>query len=377
MLRTCQVVKHILTSTNGHPLKKHYRYRCSHAKDVDEFESYHHTPVLLKETIKNLVHIDDGVYIDCTLGMGGHTLEILRNTKKAVVISIDRDIEAIEIALKNPELSLFKDNDRFIAVHNTFSKIAKVYNEFGLNKDVNGILMDIGVSSMQLDNPDRGFSYREDFNGPLDMRMDRTGHSVTAGIIVNTYPYQKLVEILRKYGEEPAAALLAKRIVGARNVSKIQTTKQLVDIIKATAPKHDPMKLRSKRLKRTFQAFRIVVNQEYDELKAALISSESLLARDGRLGIISFHSGEDTICKNFIKIATDPKKLSSGSLRDPNLNLLPSLYQVSNKPLVPLDDEIQENKRSKSAIMRVVARTSNPTLTEQFKAHGLQWNKLF
>lgn len=342
--------------------------------DIDEVVQFHHTPVLLKETIRELLHVDEGVYIDCTLGLGGHTLEILRNTNVAKVVSLDRDREVIDMACSNPELKKYMDSGRFTPVHSQFSKIGQVVIDKELT-NINGILMDIGVSSMQIDNAERGFSYREENDGPLDMRMDRS-QNLSAYNIVNEYSQKHLRDIIREYGDEPAASLVAAKIVNERTNGKILTTKQLADLLRSTMPRSATPKQVLKRIKRTFQALRIEVNGEYDELKAALSTSESLLAREGRLGIISFHSGEDAISKKFVKITTDPRKIQLRKSVNREVKLLPSFYLQSNKPLVPKEEEIKENKRSKSAIMRVIARTSNPSLTEQLKSYNTNLNEL-
>lgn len=348
--------------------------------DDDDNSSFYHTPVLLKQAVNELIGPDDGIYIDCTLGLGGHSSEILRQTKKAKVIGIDRDIHAIQNVLKDEEMKSYIQSGRFIPFHSNYSEMVSVLDQLNIkNEPIHGILMDLGVSSMQIDNPLRGFSYRIDKDGPLDMRMDQS-QSFSAFNIVNEYSFNQLRDIIYKYGDEPSSGKIANAIISYRSKNKkISTTGELVNIINDIFCKIPPKAIK-KKLKRTFQALRIVVNGELDGLKKALVASESILHQDGRLCIISFHSGEDYITKSFIKITTNPKnnlKIKRGRFNIKEFNNIsntqfyPSFYLLKSKSLTPDEDEIKENKRSKSAIMRIAGRTSSPPLFQQLNQHGI------
>ena len=244
---------------------------------------YIHKPVLLDESVKGLNIKEDGIYVDCTLGGGGHTEEILKKATKGKVIGIDQDDYAIERA--SEKLSGYKN---FMPVKNNFSKIEEILNELSIDK-IDGIIFDLGVSSFQLDIPERGFSYNYDM--PLDMRMDKS-QTTTARHIVNGYEENELTRILWDYGEEKWAARIAKFIVEEREQEFIETTGQLVSIIKKAIPKSARQE-GSHPAKKTFQAIRIEVNRELEILENTVKAAVERLNKKGRICVITFHSLED------------------------------------------------------------------------------------
>ena len=304
---------------------------------------FKHISVLLSETVDSLCIKPNGIYVDGTLGGGGHSFEIASKlSQKGRLIGIDRDTEAIEAASKR--LSAFNNVSY---VHSNFSNIKEVLESLGIGK-IDGALIDLGVSSYQLDFGERGFSYMED--APLDMRMDRTA-SFSAYDVVNNYSEADLIRIFFEYGEERFSKKIASIICEQRNKKNIETTLELVDIIKRAIPE----KLRQKGshpAKRVFQAIRIEVNSELEPLKKALNDFFDCLNPGGRLSVISFHSLEDRIVKktfqSFLGTCTCPKdfpicvcgKKARGKL-------------VTTKPVLPSEEEIAYNKRSKSAKLRV------------------------
>jgi len=305
--------------------------------------------VLLDEVIDGLCIRPDGIYIDGTLGGGGHSFEIAsRLTRGGRLIGIDQDEDALAAA--GERLAPFAD--RVIYVHDNYENMENAVRSFfedGISTGrINGILLDLGVSSYQLDNPERGFSYRAD--APLDMRMDR-GASLSAKDILNDYSAGELTRILRDYGEEKMAARIAANIVSAREKGPLETTGQLVEIIE----KSIPMKMREKGgnpCKRTFQAIRIACNRELEVLEDSLDTMIDLLAPGGRLCIITFHSLEDRIVKNAFRRNENPctcppefpvcvcGKTSKGRV-------------ITRKPILPGREELAENRRSASAKLRI------------------------
>lgn len=303
-----------------------------------------HIPVLLNEAITGLNIKPDGIYVDLTLGRGGHSLEILKRLKKGKLIAVDQDIIAIDESKER-----LKDyQDKSIIVRNNFANIGDILAELGIDK-VDGILMDLGVSSPQFDEGDRGFSYRAD--AKLDMRMDNR-NPLTAEIIVNTYSLNELTKIFREYGEERFAYQIAKNIVKAREISPIITTYELVDIIKKSKPQKELKKV-GHPAKQVFQALRIAVNDELNVLKKALDSSLKLLSHKGRLVIISFHSLEDRIVKNAFKEAAiiEGNRLDIGGLPEEKDFIL-----ITRKPITATEEEISNNNRSHSAKLRIIER---------------------
>ncbi len=305
---------------------------------------FEHTSVLLEEVLDNLAIRPDGIYVDGTLGGGGHSYHILeRLTAGGRLIGIDQDTDAIAAA--SERLSEF--GGAVTIVHDNYEHIGEVLRDLGIGK-VDGILLDLGVSSYQLDNPERGFTYRTD--APLDMRMDRSS-SLSAKEIVNTYPEEELTRILREYGEERCAARIASNIVKARSKKPLETTGELSAIVRASIP----ARMREKGGnpdKRTFQAIRIACNRELDVLRDSLDEMIDLLTPGGRLCVITFHSLEDRIVKNAFKRNENPctcppefpvcvcGKKSKGRV-------------ITRKAIAPTARELEVNRRSASAKLRV------------------------
>ena len=307
---------------------------------------YTHYSVMLNECIDSLDIKPDGIYVDATLGMGGHSFEIARRLNKGRLISIDRDAKALERAV----LRLEPVMDRITLVHGNFRDMDDILTDLKIDK-VDGMLFDLGVSSPQLDETDRGFSYMAD--APLDMRMDQND-SFTAADIVNTWPYERIKRILYDFGEERYAPRIAEAIVRNREIKAIETTLQLVDIIKSAMP---AQALREKQhpAKRSFQAIRIAVNEELEAVSEVLSTAADRLNRGGRLAVISFHSLEDRIVKNAIA----SRENGCTCPRDFPIcvcGFVQTLRSVSRKPYIPQDAEIEENPRSRSAKLRVAER---------------------
>ena len=301
-----------------------------------------HKSVLLEESINGLNIKEDGVYVDATLGFGGHSLEILKRINKGFLFAFDQDSEAIMYSQER-----LSDYHNFKIIKSNFSNMKQCLAEENITH-VDGILFDIGVSSMQLDEDYRGFSYHQD--AKLDMRMD-IDQSFSAYDVVNTYDYNNLVRILREYGEETYATSIARNIIKSREEKPIETTFQLVDIIK----KSMPMKAMrdSHPARKTFQAIRIEVNHELDVLKSALEQAIELLNVGGRLCVITFHSLEDRIVK------TTFKKYSEVDSNVANLPYIPEEYLPKFKVVgkfTPSKEEISENNRARSAKLRVIER---------------------
>ena len=307
--------------------------------------SYVHKPVLLYESIEGLNIKEDGIYVDCTLGGGGHTEEILKRATKGKVIGIDRDDYAIERAVER-----LRSYNNFIPVRNNFSNIDEVLNELDIQK-IDGFIFDLGVSSFQLDIPERGFSYNYDM--PLDMRMDKS-QTITARHIVNGYEENELSRILWDYGEEKWAARIAKFIVEEREQEFIETTGQLVSIIKKAIPKQVRQE-GSHPAKKTFQAIRIEVNRELEILENTVKSSVERLNKNGRICVITFHSLEDRIIKNvFTELNKDcicppefPKCMCDHRRK---------LKIITKKPISPSEKELMDNRRAHSAKLRIGER---------------------
>lgn len=305
---------------------------------------FKHVSVLLEETIESLNIKEDGIYVDGTLGGAGHTKEILKKLENGLLIGIDQDLDALTNAK-----TILKDYKNVHLSHNNFSNIKEVLKELGI-ESVDGIMMDLGVSSYQLDTGERGFSYMKD--APLDMRMDRQG-DLSAYEVVNNYSEKELGEVIRDYGEERFAKRIASFIVNEREVSKIKTTFELVDIIKKAIP------ARFRRTgphpaKRTFQAIRIEVNKELEILKDTIKDSVDVLKPGGRLAIITFHSLEDRIVKHTYKKLSDPcecpKALPCVCGKKPIIKIL------TKKPIGPSEEELKINPRSRSAKLRVLEK---------------------
>lgn len=312
-------------------------------QDIKETVDEYHIPVLYYETLDNLVINPDGVYVDCTLGGGGHSEGILKRlSPKGVLISIDQDQQAIDYAKKRLE-----GYGNWKCFKNNFENIETVIYMAGYDK-VDGILMDIGVSSTQLDDAERGFSYR--FDARLDMRMN-TSAKISAYEVVNTYEEGALSKILFEYGEERHARRIAKYICDSRKDKPIETTGDLVAIIKRAYPE----RASKHPAKKTFQAIRIEVNKELEVLENAINKAVDCLKVGGRLGIITFHSLEDRIVKTMFK------DFSTDCICPPRLpvcicNNKAKVKLITKKPIIPSEDELTHNKRAHSSKLRVIER---------------------
>ena len=307
---------------------------------------FNHISVLLNECLEGLNIKENGIYVDGTLGGAGHSSEILKRlSNEGRLIGIDQDTDALKAAKER-----LKNYSNVTFVHSNFSSIENVLNNLNID-GVDGILMDLGVSSYQLDTAERGFTYKTD--APLDMRMDRR-QQMTAKDILNEYSEMELYRIIRDYGEDKFAKNIAKHIVQARQKAPIETTGQLIEVIKAAIPK----KVRATGghpAKKTFQAIRIELNHELDVLKNNLEDMIDLLNDEGRIAIITFHSLEDRIVKNIFRTSERPcicppefpvcvcGRVSKGKV-------------ITRKPIVPGKEELEENSRSKSAKLRVFER---------------------
>lgn len=311
-----------------------------------EMVKFGHTSVLLYETVGSLNIIPGGCYVDGTLGGGGHAFEVCKRLGNGRLIGIDQDGDAIAAA--SARLAPFRD--KVTIVRDNYRNMVRVLQELGIGK-VDGIYLDLGVSSWQLDQPERGFTYRED--APLDMRMDQR-NSRTAADIVNSYSEEELTRIIREYGEDRFARSIAKHIVREREKEPITTTGRLAEIIKNSIP----ARVRATGghpAKRTFQAIRIELNGELTVLEESIDAMIELLNPGGRLSIITFHSLEDRIVKNRFRMNENPctcppdfpvcvcGKKSKGRV-------------VTRKPILPSEEETRENSRSKSAKLRVFER---------------------
>jgi len=311
---------------------------------MEKIGNDYHIPVLYYETLDNLVINPDGIYIDCTLGGGSHSEGILeRLSDKGLLISIDQDTNAIEYSKKRLE----KFGSKWKVFKGNFENIDTITYMAGIDK-VDGILMDIGVSSKQLDDPDRGFSYR--YDAKLDMRMN-TDQKISAYDIVNTYSEEQLSKIIFEYGEERHARKIAKLIVEERKSSPIEKTSDLITLIKRTYPE----RASKHPAKKTFQAIRIEVNRELEVLENAMSKAVDLLKIGGRLAIITFHSLEDRIVKNKFKdLATAckcPKDIPicvCGGVKKFEI--------ITKKPIIPIDDELKNNNRAHSSKLRILER---------------------
>ena len=311
-------------------------------------KDYGHKPVLLDECLQALDIKPDGTYLDGTLGRAGHSKEILRRlTEGGHLIGVDRDLTAIEAATER----LAEFEGQFTLVHSNFSELEDVLRDLD-KQGLDGMLFDLGVSSPQLDEAHRGFSYMQD--APLDMRMDETAQ-LTARDVVNTWSYEELRRILFDYGEERYAPQIAKAIVRRREEKPVETTLELVDIIRSAMP---AAALREKQhpAKRSFQAIRIAVNGELDALVPMLKAACEGLKPGGRLAVITFHSLEDRIVKQTMK------DLATGCTCPPQFPVCvcgkkPKMKLITRKPIVSGAEELEYNPRARSAKLRVAERT--------------------
>ncbi len=308
---------------------------------------FDHITVLKEESVESLNIKKDGVYVDCTLGGAGHSELILTKlSREGHLYAFDQDDVAIDHARKR--LSRFEG--QFTIIKSNFRYLKEELNKRGVDT-VDGILFDLGVSSPQLDEAERGFSYQHD--APLDMRMDRSVE-LTAEEIVNEWSFHDLLKIISKYGEERFAKQIARKIEAFRLNKRIKTTGELVEIIKDAIPA-PARRTGGHPAKRTFQAIRIAVNDELRAFEDALKDAILLTKKGGRIAVITFHSLEDRICKHIFK------EESTGPEFPPNLPIIPEGYEptlkiVTRKPIIPTDEEVTSNKRSRSAKLRVAEK---------------------
>lgn len=307
---------------------------------------YGHKPVLLQESIDYLNCKKGGIYIDGTLGRGGHSEEILKNLQgSGRLIAIDRDLKAIETVREK-----LKDYKNLELIHNNYTNIPDIIENLKLDK-VDGMLFDIGVSSPQLDNPERGFSYN--YNAPLDMRMNQD-QGLTAAEIVNRYSGDELNKIIKEYGEEKWASRIASFIVDFRQNKPIETTFDLIDIIKAAIPA-SARRSGGHPARRTFQALRIATNNELNQLKDMIESVIPFLRPKGRICIISFHSLEDRIVKH------EYRKLAKKCVCPPDFPICvcdkkAQVRVITRKPVTPSKEELEDNPRARSAKLRAAEK---------------------
>lgn len=302
-----------------------------------------HKSVLLEEAIQYLNLKEDAIVVDCTLGYGGHSSEILKRIPKGHLYAFDQDEEAITSARNR----LSEISSNFTIIKSNFVHLKEKLQELGIHK-VDGILFDLGVSSPQLDEDERGFSFHK--NARLDMRMDQT-QKKDAYQVINTYSYEQLVQIMKTYGEEKFAPRIAKNIVESRQEKEIVTTLELVEIIKNSVPEkyrreHHPAR-------KVFQAIRIEVNDELNVFEKALKDALELIDVNGRVCVITFHSLEDIICKRIMKdVSTLPNELKNLPVVPENLK--PNFQMI--KTIHPSKEELEENRRARSAKLRVIER---------------------
>ena len=301
-----------------------------------------HESVLLKESIDNLNLKENSIIVDCTLGYGGHSSEILKRIPKGYLYAFDQDEEAITYAKER--LNAIAQN--YEIIHTNFVNLKEEMEKRNINPD--GILFDLGVSSPQLDEAERGFSYHKDAR--LDMRMNQE-QKLSAYEVVNNYSYEKLKEILLKYGEEKYAGSIAKGIINKRNSKPIETTLELAEIVKESVP--EKYRNKSHPARKTFQAIRIEVNDELNVFEKALKEALEIIKPGGRICVITFHSLEDKICKKiFNESSSLPPELKK-------LPIVPKEYEPKYKLIAsisPTDTEINQNKRSRSSHLRVIER---------------------
>lgn len=300
-----------------------------------------HISVLLNESIEGLNIKPDGIYVDATLGYGGHSREIHKRLKRGFLFAFDQDLEAIDYCRK-----IFSDCDNITIIHSNFENMKRELEKRGIDK-VDGILFDLGLSSPQIDEKERGFSFMRE--AILDMRMDKT-KDFSARDVVNNYDFDKLVDIFYRYGEEKMSKSIAKAIIEKRPIEK---TTELVDIIKSAVPKKYALEHHPER--KIFQAIRIEVNRELKVLESVLPEAIDLLKPHGRISIITFHSLEDRIAKQVFNKYSKIDDLVKGLPEIPE-KFKPKIVLINKKPTVPTEEEIKNNSRSKSAKLRIIER---------------------
>ena len=304
---------------------------------------FKHYSVLLEEAVEGLNIKEDGIYVDCTLGGAGHSLEILKKLTTGKLYAFDQD----NVALENAKIKLSEYADKVVFIKSNFENLKEKLAEQNVY-EVDGVLYDLGVSSPQLDTPERGFSYNYDTR--LDMRMD-TDASISAYEVVNEYSYHDLVRIFYRYGEEKFSKQIARNIEKKRELAPIETTFQLVDIIKESIPAAK-RRTGGHPAKRVFQAIRIAVNNELSVFENSLEQAIDIVKVGGRISVITFHLLEDRICKQIFNSYAKNKEIPK------NLPILPNeslskLKLITRKPICPSDKELEENNRSRSAKLRV------------------------
>lgn len=306
---------------------------------------FSHLSVLLQESIDGLAIKPDGIYMDATFGRGGHSTQILKAlSEKGQLIAIDRDLSAIEAAKS------FADDPRFSIHHRPFSELQAVAEELGLIGKIDGILMDLGVSSPQLDDAGRGFSFMR--NGPLDMRMDTT-RGLSAAQWLAVAEEQDITQVIKEFGEEKFGKRIAHGIVNARQIEPITDTAQLAEIIDLAVPVKDKYKHPATR---SFQAIRIYVNSELDEIKTGLKAALNTLAPSGRLAVISFHSLEDRLVKRFIREQSRGLNVPHGMpILQAEIDAAKAMKPIG-KAIKPSADELQRNVRARSSVLRVAEK---------------------
>ncbi|MGZ5049455.1 MAG: 16S rRNA (cytosine(1402)-N(4))-methyltransferase RsmH [Methylobacter sp.] len=305
-----------------------------------------HLPVMFAEALQQLAIRKDGIYLDCTFGRGGHSQGILSQLGSAGrLLAFDRDLDAVS---SDYARSMLEDK-RFKLIHTPFSELENIVANEDLVGKIDGILMDLGVSSPQLDNPERGFSFLRD--GPLDMRMDSHA-GMSAEQWLNSVDEHELVRVLFEYGEERFARRIARMVIEKRAVSPITTTRELAKLIEDAVPVKEKHKHPATR---SFQAVRIEINKELDELKAVLQQSARILKPGGRLVVISFHSLEDRIVKRFIR-SESGAKYDPGKLPVKESDITKGILKKTGKALKAGPQEVAQNPRARSAVMRVAER---------------------
>ena len=307
---------------------------------------FKHKPVLLDEVIEGLDIQENGIYIDCTMGGGGHSSVIASHLgQNGGLIGFDRDMDAVKVCREK-----FKDDKRIKVIHSNYKDATDVLREMGIT-EFDGLLIDLGVSSYQLDNGERGFSFNNE--GRLDMRMDKS-QELDAYYVVNNYSPERLVQILYRYGEEDNAKRIVQKICENRQLNPIETTTQLKEIIESAFPKK-VIYGKGGVSKKTFQAIRIEVNDELDGLDKTLETLAGMLKKGGRMAVITFHSLEDRIVKNVFK------DLSTGCICPPRTPVCicghkASVKLVNRKPIIAGEEELKDNSRSSSAKLRVIEK---------------------
>lgn len=304
-----------------------------------EMEGAYHIPVMLHESVEGLQIDPDGIYVDATFGGGGHSLEILNRLKSGRLLGFDQDPDARANA---PE------DTRFTFIAANFRHAQRYLRAAGVGQ-VDGILADLGVSSHHFDAPERGFSIR--YDAPLDMRMDQQKSQTAAGI-VNTYPEEKLVQMLAAYGEVKSPRKVANRLIQARSNGPIGTTFELIEALRPITPRHKEYRFQAQ----VFQAFRMEVNQELQALEALLEQSTALIKPGGRLAVITYHSLEDRLVKHYLRTGNAEGKLEKDFFGNPIRPFRPT----QSKPIIPTESELNANNRSRSAKLRVAERIELP-----------------